>query len=142
MVDGGWKQNAGKPRRETNRYVFERNPYKWMVTEEVHEKIVQQTYELNMEPEPFEHPPFKNDIGFEKSFSHSHKNYAEGRKGRKNKGSENWEMKTLELSSRTFSFFEMARLCLENYDSIQIATSPDHKIPWNEHFANAIQVFK
>lgn len=144
VVDGGWKQNTGQPRRETNRYIFERNPYKWKVTEEVQEKIVQQTYELNMVPEPFEQTPFKNDIGFEKSFSHSHKKYAEGRKGRKNKGSENWEMKTLELSSRTFSFFEMASLCLENYDHIQIANSPGHKMRKDEadYFKNLWQVFE
>ena len=128
VVQGGWKQNTGEPRRENNRYNFERNPYKWKVTEEVQVKIVQQTYELKMEPEPFEYEPFKNDIGFEISFKHSYKQYAEGRKGRKINGSENWEIKTLEITSRTFSFFEMARLYLESYEHIQVATSSNHKM--------------
>lgn len=131
VVDGGWKKSTGKPRRETNRYVFEKNPYKWKVTEEVQEKIVQQTYEMNMTPEPFEHPPFKNDIGFEKSFGHSHKKYADGRKGRK-KDQSDWEMKTLELTTKTLSFFEMACLCLENYGQIQIANLPDSPMKKDE----------
>lgn len=135
VVRGKKRKDTSEPRNETNRYVFERDPYKWKVTKEIQEKIIQQTLDLKMEPRPFEHDPFPNDIGFEISFEATFPKYAKGRKGRKkdkNATAESllidWEMKSLELSSRAFSFFEIARLYLENYDFIQVANSPDHKM--------------
>lgn len=39
VVRGGWRQN--KPaRRESNRYIFEPNPYNWRVTKDTQEMIV------------------------------------------------------------------------------------------------------
>lgn len=84
VIKGRWKKSY-KPQKETHRYVFERDPYKWRVTEEMQEKIVQETYEMGMEPKAFIHAPFSNDYGFEESFKLSHPQYAKGRKGRKKK---------------------------------------------------------
>lgn len=135
VVKGRKRKDTAEPRNETNRYIFERDPYKWKVTREIQEKIIQQTLDLKMEPRPFEHEPFPNDIGFEISFEATFPKFAKGRKGRKKdknsvQGSVmvDWEMKSLELSSRTFSFFEIARRYLENYDLIQVANSPEHKL--------------
>lgn len=135
VVKGKKRKDTAEPRNETNRYIFERDPYKWKVTKEIQEKIIQQTLDLKMEPRPFEHEPFPNDIGFEISFEATFPKFAKGRKGRKkdkNSTDESaiidWEMKSLELSARSFSFFEIARLYLENYDLIQVANSPDHKL--------------
>lgn len=88
-----------------------------------------------MEPNAFEHDPFPNDIGFEISFEATFPKFAKGRKGRKKdktvvdgSATIDWEMKSLELSSRSFSFFEISRLYLEHYDLIQVANTPGHKL--------------
>lgn len=122
VVQGGWKQNTNEKRREHNRYIFEKDPYKWAVTEEMQEEIVRQTEALKMEIGTFEHKPYQNDYSFEQTFKERYKHLAEGRKGRK-RGKTDWRMKTLELTSKPLSFFELARLYLENYDDIQIANS-------------------
>lgn len=136
VVKGKKRKDIAEPRNETNRYLFERDPYKWKVTKEIQEKIIQQTLDLKMEPRPFEHDPFPNDIGFEISFEATFPKFAKGRKGRKKDKSTNedpsvmidWEMKSLELSSRSFNFFEIAKRYLESYDLIQVANSSDHKL--------------
>lgn len=53
-------------------------------------------------------------------------------------------MKALELTSRPFSFFEMARLYLENYDHILIAVSPNSIMPKAEanYFSTIAKIFK
>jgi|688.fasta_scaffold138525_2 hypothetical protein len=83
VVKGGWKQNSGEPRKETNRYIYEKNPYKWKVTKELQEKIVQESLLMKMEPQAFEHEPFPNMIGFENSFESVFPRLAPAKKGRK-----------------------------------------------------------
>lgn len=83
VVKGGWKQNTSEPRKETNRYIYEKNPYKWKVTKELQEKITQETLLMKMEPQAFEHEPFPNMIGFEKSFESVFPRLAPAKKGRK-----------------------------------------------------------
>lgn len=136
VVNGKMRRDISEPRKETNRYIFEKDPYKWRVTKKFQEIIIQQTLDLKMEPRPFEHDSFPNDIGFEIAFEATFPKYAKGRKGRKKEQMTitgamvriDWGMKYLELTNRSFSFFEIAKLYLENYDLIQVAYSPNHKM--------------
>ncbi len=79
---GGWKQ-SNPPRRESNTYTFQGDPYRWRVTKELQERIVAETLKLGKEPRPFEHKGFEDQLAFEISFQKSVPAYANGKKGRR-----------------------------------------------------------
>lgn len=84
VLRGGWRQR--KPaRRESNRYLFEPNPYNWRITKETQKMIVRQTLAMKIEPKEFICEAFPNQIGLEIAFEKCIPTYAKGRKGRSKK---------------------------------------------------------
>jgi hypothetical protein len=62
VLRGGWRQKT-PARRESNRYLYEPNPYHWRVTKETQEMIVRQTRSMKIEPQEFIHEAFPNQLG-------------------------------------------------------------------------------
>lgn len=83
VIRGKWKTTPMGKRRDNNRYIFEKNPYKWKLTPELQEKILDQTLAMKMEPQAFEEEPYPNFTGFEVVFAKSSPKYAKGKKGRR-----------------------------------------------------------
>lgn len=138
VVKGGWSKNStsNQPRKETNRYVFEKDPYKWKVTKEIQEKIIQETLNMKLEASNFEHAPFPNKVGFEKSFESTYPKYAQGRKGRKKSSEEVpeknspdeliWIDKIADIESSGTRILSIALEYFKNYELVQQAHSSDH----------------
>lgn len=137
IVRGGWSQKGDEPRRETNRYVFEKDPYKWKVTKEIQEKIIQETLNMKMEPPPFEHEPFPNMLGFEISFQSSFPKLAEARKGRKKSSSKQvpesselgdekrWNTKIARLFDENLRLTYLLSSYYYHYNEIELARNTD-----------------
>ena len=79
----GPPRRDGSKRREKNRYIFEPDPYRWRVTKDMQELIVQETLALKKNPKPFFYDAFPNDLGLEIAFAKTFPKYANGKKGRK-----------------------------------------------------------
>lgn len=73
----------GSKRQEKNRYTFETNPYRWRVTKDMQELIIEETKKMGKEPQPFLYDPFPNQLGLEIAFGKTFPRYAKGKKGRK-----------------------------------------------------------
>ena len=81
---GGWKQRI-PPLRESNRYIFDFDPYNWRVPKEVQARIIEETKALKKEPRTFANGGFPNQLGMDIVFREAVPNYAEGRIPRKKK---------------------------------------------------------
>lgn len=77
------KRIKGSKRQEKNRYTFETNPYRWRVTKEMQELIIEETKKMGKEPQPFFYAAFPNQLGIEIAFAKTFPRYAKGKKGRK-----------------------------------------------------------
>jgi hypothetical protein len=140
---GGWKQKF-PPLRESNRYIFDPDPYNWRVPKEVQEKIIEETKALKKEPRPFVNGGFPNQLGMDIVFKKAVPNYAEGRKPRKKKSAENfdahsqseptfndddqkWIKKSKNLVADDLRFTYLAREYYRYYDEINFSReNPDH----------------
>lgn len=78
----------GSKRQEKNRYTIETNPYRWRVTKEMQELIVEETKKMGKVPQPFFYDAFPNQLGLEIAFAKTFPRYAKGKKGRKKKDGE------------------------------------------------------
>lgn len=89
------KRLPGSKRQEKNRYTFETNPYRWRVTKEMQELIIEETKKMGKEPQPFKYEAFPNQAGLEKSFALTHPTHAKGKKGRKKKKNDPHDSQTI-----------------------------------------------
>lgn len=147
VIRGNWKNHPLGKRRENNRYIFEKNPYKWKLTPELQEKIIEQTQAMNMEPQAFEEKPFPNFTGFEIVFAKAYPKYAKGKKGRRSENVveeevevENkeekiitevvaigWNEKTERIINPDYPFFRLASDYFSYLTSIELARNTiDH----------------
>lgn len=144
----------GSKRQEKNRYTFETNPYRWRVTKEMQELIVEETKKMGKEPQPFFYDAFPNQLGLEIAFAKIFPRYAKGKKGRKKKNddpqtpetdlavektsmtwdepapeseSQKWRRKTDFIMNDELSFIELAMEYYSNFRSIdKVRNDPDH----------------
>ncbi|MFN3698130.1 MAG: hypothetical protein ACK4VO_11895 [Pseudobdellovibrio sp.] len=133
VVRGGWKPGTNRTRKETNRYVYEKNPYKWKVTKDIQLQIAKETDLMKMEPQVFEHEPFPNEEGFEISFQSKYPRLAPAKKGRKKSNQvsappqqterQKWEQKKYKATHEGFAYL------LSTYyfylDDIELSKNPE-----------------
>lgn len=152
VARGGWRQR--KPaRRESNRYLFEPNPYNWRVTKETQEMIVRQALSMKMEPQEFICEAFPNQLGLEIAFEKCVPTYAKGRKGRSKKqkqpavatgttqvesqpiqsGVDEWREKLLTIRADEFPYASLAVLYFQHQHEIDLVRNTiDHGFPAEE----------
>lgn len=144
----------GSKRQEKNRYTFEANPYRWRVTKEMQELIVEETKKMGKEPQPFFYDAFPNQLGLEIAFAKTFPRYAKGKKGRKKKNedpqttetelttestsmvwdepapeteSQKWRRKTNFIMEDELPFIELAMDYYSNLKSIErLRNDPNH----------------
>ena len=141
---GGWRQ-SNPPRRESNTYIFQSDPYRWRVTKELQERIAAETLKVGKELRPFEHKPFENQLGFEIAFQKSVPAYANGKKGRRKQiqalqavkepaevqwptdNDQRWIIKSQKIVSDGVRFSYLAREFYRYSDDINFSReNPDH----------------
>lgn len=139
---GGWKQ-SNPPRRESNAYIFQSDPYRWRITKELQERIVAETIKLGKEPRPFTHTPFENQLSFEIAFQKSVPAYANGKKGRRKQNQaqgerqpaevqwptdddKKWIARSQKIMADDVRFTYLAREYYRYIDEINAANEPDH----------------
>lgn len=141
---GGWKQR-NPPLRESNRYIFDFNPFNWRVPKEVQERIIEEAKALKKEPRQFVNGGFPNQLGMDIVFREAVPNYAEGRIPRKKKSNEGkqiqsqtkdthllsdnqkWTQKSQKLIADDLRFTYLAREYYRYTDEMKFARdNPDH----------------
>lgn len=130
VIRGKWKTIPMGKRRENNRYIFEKNPYKWKLTPELQEKILDQTLTMKMQPQAFEEEPYPNFTGFEVVFAKINPKYAKGKKGRRTEKENEkeieikpnkWIERTEKILSQEYSFLKLACDYFSYFSDIEIA---------------------
>ncbi len=146
----------GSKRQEKNRYTFETNPYRWRVTKDMQELIIEETKKMGKEPQPFFYDAFPNQLGLEIAFAKTFPRYAKGKKGRKKNNSndqkisetidsanetesllwdepalesesQKWRRKTNFIMNDELPFIELAMEYYSNFRGIdKIRNNPDH----------------
>lgn len=145
VIGGNWKNHPLGKRRENNRYIFEKNPYRWKLTPELQEKIVEQTLVMNMVPQIFEEKPFPNFTGFEIVFARAYPKYAKGKKGRRNEkeieeekitnivATDKWQERMDKILSPDYPLFRLACDYFSHFTDIEsVRNMTDHDFPENQ----------
>jgi hypothetical protein len=82
-VKRGGKRSYNPPRRDTNRYFFQNDPYSWRVTKELQDRIAEETVQLGKAPRTFTHKGYADKKALDYAFGNSVPAYACGKKGRR-----------------------------------------------------------
>lgn len=82
-VQRGGKRSYNPPRRDTNRYFFQSDPYSWRVTKELQNRIAEETSQLGKSPRAFTHEGYADKNALDFAFGKSVPTYAHGKKGRR-----------------------------------------------------------
>ena len=138
VIRGKWKTTPMGKRRDNNRYIFEKSPYKWKLTPELQEKILEQTLAMKMDPQAFEERPYPNFTGFEVVFAKTNPKYAKGKKGRRTE-KENEEENKEKIETKPDKWIERTEKILNpEYPFFRLASDYFHHLSDIEAVRNVV----